>query len=57
MLSKHEPFPAAERLERFRSRPDVAPLIDQAAAAQPTLPVIDVGFAFGSFCSGGRRTG
>jgi hypothetical protein len=57
MLSTHEPFPAAERLERFRSRPDVAPLIDQAAAAQPTLPVIDVGFAFGSFCSGGRRTG
>ena len=38
----------AERLKRFRSRPDVAPLIDRAAAAQPTLPVIDVDFAFGS---------
>ena len=38
----------AERLEGFRSRPDVAPLIDQAAAAKPTLPVIDVAFAFGS---------
>ena len=38
----------AERLERFRSRRDVASLIDQAAAAKPTLPVIDVAFAYGS---------
>ena len=39
--------PTAERLERFRSRRDVASLIDHAAAAKPTLPVIDVAFAFG----------
>ena len=38
----------AERLEAFRSRPDVARLIDQAVAAKSTVPVIDVAFAFGS---------
>lgn len=38
----------AERLEGFRSRPDVARLIDQAVAAKSNLPVIDVAFAFGS---------
>jgi hypothetical protein len=38
----------AERLEGFRSRPDVAGLVDEAVAAKSTLPVIDVDFAFGS---------
>jgi hypothetical protein len=38
----------AQRLEGFRSRPDVARLIDEAVAAKSTLPVIDVDFAFGS---------
>ena len=38
----------AKRLEKFRSRPDVARLIDQAVTAKSTSPVIDVAFAFGS---------
>jgi MmyB-like transcription regulator ligand binding domain len=38
----------AERLEAFRSRPDIARLIDQAVSAKSTVPVIDVAFAFGS---------
>lgn len=38
----------AERLEAYRSQPDVVRLIDEAAAAKPTAPVIDVAFAFGS---------
>lgn len=38
----------AERLERFRLRPDVARLIDRANIAKPSLPVLDLGFAFGS---------
>jgi hypothetical protein len=37
----------AERLEGFRSRPDVARLMDETVAAKSTLPVIDVHFAFG----------
>jgi hypothetical protein len=38
----------AERLEGFRSRPDVARLIDEAPVASSTVPVLDIGFAFGS---------
>jgi MmyB-like transcription regulator ligand binding domain len=38
----------AERLEVFRTRPDVARLIDHAIGERPTLPVIDVVFALGS---------
>jgi transcriptional regulator with XRE-family HTH domain len=38
----------AERLERFRSRADVARLLDQAVPTKATLPVIDVAFAFDS---------
>jgi transcriptional regulator with XRE-family HTH domain len=37
----------AERIEHLRSRPDVAPLLSQAAAASSSSPVIDVVFAFG----------
>ena len=37
-----------ERLEGFRSRPDVARLIDHAVDAKSSVPVIDVAFAFGS---------
>ena len=37
-----------ERLEVFRSRPDVARVIDEAVVAKPTSPVIDVTFAFGA---------
>lgn len=38
----------AERLEGFRSRPDVAQLIDETVTAKSALPVIDVSFVFGS---------
>jgi transcriptional regulator with XRE-family HTH domain len=38
----------AERLEGFRSRPDVVRLIEQGLPAKSTVPVIDVAFAFGS---------
>jgi transcriptional regulator with XRE-family HTH domain len=38
----------AERLEGFRSRPDVARLVDDAAVPKSTLPLIEVVFAFGS---------
>jgi transcriptional regulator with XRE-family HTH domain len=38
----------AQRLERLRSRPDVARLIDRAPVASPGVPVIDIGFAFGA---------
>jgi transcriptional regulator with XRE-family HTH domain len=37
-----------ERIEGFRSRPDVARVIDEAVVAKPTSPVIDVTFAFGA---------
>jgi transcriptional regulator with XRE-family HTH domain len=37
----------AERIERLRSRPDVAPLLNHAAATPSTAPVIDVAFTFG----------
>jgi transcriptional regulator with XRE-family HTH domain len=34
------------RIERLRSRPDVAAVLSDAAAATPAVPVIDVRFAF-----------
>jgi transcriptional regulator with XRE-family HTH domain len=38
----------SERLEAFRSRPDVAELIEGAAGSTSSAPVIDVEFAFGT---------
>jgi transcriptional regulator with XRE-family HTH domain len=38
----------SERLEAFRSRPDVAELIESAAGTTSSVPVIDVAFAFGA---------
>jgi transcriptional regulator with XRE-family HTH domain len=37
---------SAARIERLRSRPDVAAVLSDAAATTATLPVIDVRFAF-----------
>jgi transcriptional regulator with XRE-family HTH domain len=37
----------AERIERMRSRPDVAAVANDVVASAPAVPVIDVAFAFG----------